>query len=143
MLSGNSGTLTAESLLRQAHAGNQAALGHLLERYRNYLALLARVQIGRRLQGKVDPQDLVQETFLQAHRHFPTFRGTTEEELASWLREILAATFANELRRYLGTKRRDIRLERELAVEFDRSSRLMDRGLFADQSSPSQQAARH
>jgi len=143
MLSGNSGTLTAESLLRQAHAGDQAALGRLLERYRNYLALLARVQIGRRLQGKADPQDLVQETFLQAHRHFPTFRGTTEEELAGWLREILAATFANELRRYLGTKRRDIRLERELAVEFDRSSRLMDRGLFADQSSPSQQAARH
>src|SRR5262249_37141120 len=90
----------------------------------------------------VDAQDLVQETFLQAHRHFERFRGETEQELAGWLREILAATFANELRRYLGTRRRDARLERELAVEFDRSSRLMDRGLFADQSSPSQQGAR-
>jgi RNA polymerase sigma-70 factor (ECF subfamily) len=131
-----------ERLLQQARAGEEAALGQLLERYRNYLALLARLQIGRRLQAKVDAQDLVQEVFLQAHRHLAVFRGTTEAELTSWLREILATVLANELRRYLRTKRRDVNLERDLTAELEHSSRLIDRGLFAKQSSPSQQAAR-
>ncbi len=66
-----------ETLLRQARTGDGAALGELLELYENYLRLLARLQIGRRLQSKVDPADLVQETFLEAHRHFALFRGTT------------------------------------------------------------------
>src|SRR5262249_25632744 len=42
-----------ERLLRLARAEDGAALGQLLELYRGYLALLARLQIGRRLQGKV------------------------------------------------------------------------------------------
>jgi RNA polymerase sigma-70 factor (ECF subfamily) len=131
-----------EQLLRLARAENGPALGQLLERYRRYLALLARVQIGRRLQGKVDAADLVQETFLEAHRHFGRFRGTTEAEFVNWLRQILATNLALLVRRYLGTRRRDVRLERELAWELDQSSRVLDQGLLAGSSSPSQQAAR-
>src|SRR5262249_53399207 len=52
--------------------------------------MLARLQIGRRLQGKVDASDLVQEAFLEAYRDFGQFRRTTEQELAGWLRRILA-----------------------------------------------------
>ena len=48
-----------EELLRQARAGSRTALGQLLTRYSAYLALLARLQIGRKLQGKADPADLV------------------------------------------------------------------------------------
>ena len=59
-----------EQLLALAQAGDGQARGLLLETYRNYLALLARHQIGRRLQGKVDPSDLVQEAFMEAHRDF-------------------------------------------------------------------------
>jgi RNA polymerase sigma-70 factor (ECF subfamily) len=129
-------------LLRQAQAGDGPALGQLLALYENYLLLLARLQIGRRLQSKVDAADLVQETFLEAHRHFAQFRGTTEEELVSWLRQILAANLANLVRRYCGTRRRDIRLERELAAELDQSSRLLDHALVAPGSTPSQQAVR-
>jgi RNA polymerase sigma-70 factor (ECF subfamily) len=131
-----------EELLRQARGGDGQALGRLLELYRQYLALLARLQIGRRLQGKVDPADLVQETFLEAHRSFGRFQGTSEGELVSWLRQILAGNLADLVRRYLGTRRRDVRLEEELAVEIDESSRVLDRALVARQSSPSQQAAR-
>jgi RNA polymerase sigma-70 factor (ECF subfamily) len=131
-----------ERLLFLARGGDVAALGRLLERYRGYLALLARLQIGRRLQGKVDAADLVQETFLKAARDFATFRGQDEEALAGWLREILACSVANLVRHYLGTRRRDQRLERELAEELDRSSRALDGGLLARGSSPSQQAAR-
>jgi RNA polymerase sigma-70 factor (ECF subfamily) len=131
-----------EHLLRLARAGSGAALGQLLELYRGYLALLARVQIGRRLQGKVDAADLVQETFLQAHRNFAQFQGSSEGELVSWLRQILASRLAELLRRYYGTRRRDVRMERELAGELDQSSRVLDQGLVAPQSTPSQEASR-
>jgi RNA polymerase sigma-70 factor (ECF subfamily) len=129
-------------LLTLARAGNRPALGQLLDRYRSYLMLLARLQIDRRLQGKVEAADLVQETFLEAHRDFAQFRGTTEKELAAWLRQILVSNLANLVRRYRGTQRRDVRLERQLAVELDQSSRMLDVGLVARQSSPSQQASR-
>src|SRR4051794_17200160 len=131
-----------EVMLQQARDGDPAALGPLLELYRRYLTLLARVQIGQRLQGKVDEEDLVQETFLEAHRNFPRFQGTSEGQLVCWLRQILATKLATLLRHYLGTQGRDVRLEREIEDAFDRSSILLDRGLVAVQSSPSQQAAR-
>ena len=131
-----------EPLLAAARA-DPAALGRLLEQYRNYLRLLARVELGRRLQGKVDASDVVQDAFLDAHRYFPNFRGTVEAQFVGWLREILAGTLANLVRRYVGTQARDVRLEREIAAGLDRSSVLLDRGLVAGGSSPSEQAARH
>jgi len=130
-----------EKLLQRARTGSGPALGELLERYHGYLTLLARVQIGRRLQGKVDAMDLVQETFLGVHQHFALFRGNTEAEFVTWLRRILASKLADVLRRYCGT-RRDVRLERKLTDELDQSSRVLGQVLMAAQSSPSQQAAR-
>jgi RNA polymerase sigma-70 factor (ECF subfamily) len=129
-------------LLRQARGGDDAALGLLLERYRAYLTLLARLQIGRLLQGKADPADMVQETFLEAAGHFALFRGETEAELTAWLRQILAGCLAHLARRYFGTEARDVRLERLLGDELDQSSRAIDCGLIAEQSSPSQSASR-
>jgi RNA polymerase sigma-70 factor (ECF subfamily) len=129
-------------LLRQARDANGPALGQLLELYRNYLTLLVRLQIGRKLQGKVDAADLVQETFLKAHKDFPRFRGQTEQELAAWLRQILATTVAMLVRHYTGTQRRDLRMERELAADIDHSSRILCNNFVAPGSSPSQHAAR-
>src|SRR5947209_8488726 len=118
----NSGPVV-ESLLPLARAGHADALGQLLESYRNYLELLARLQIGRRLQSKVDAADLVQETFLDAHATFADFRGVTERELVGWLRRVLAFNLASLVRRYYGTGRRNVTLEQELAHELDESSR--------------------
>ncbi len=92
-----------EEALARARAGEEGALGQLLERYRPYLVLLARLQIGRRLQGKADPDDLVQETFLEAARHFGQFRGETEPDLAAWLRQVLAGCLSHLVRHYCGT----------------------------------------
>ncbi len=131
-----------EALLGAARAQDAAALGKLLEGYRPYIKLLARLGINHRLQGKLDASDLVQETFMEAHRDFPQFQGTTEAELLAWLRQILISNLANQARRYLGTRGRDVRLERELAIEVDVSSRLLERGLLARDTSPSLQAAR-
>ena len=131
-----------EHLLPLARNGDNDALGLLLEMYRSYLTLLARYQIGRRLQGKVDAADVVQETFLEAHRDFGQFRGTTEAELTSWLRQVLARNLANLIEHYYGAQRRDVRLERALSDELDQSSRALDRALAARQSSPSDRASR-
>jgi RNA polymerase sigma-70 factor (ECF subfamily) len=128
----------AERLLQEARAGDDATLGRLLERYRRYLALLARVQIARRLQGKVDASDVVQETFLDAYRGFDRFRGTTEPEFAFWLRQILAAKMADQFRRYLAAQGRDVRLEQQITAGLDQSSAQLERGLVAPGSSPSQ-----
>lgn len=130
-----------QTLLHQARAGDSEALGRLLDLYRQYLRLLARMQISRRLQGKLDPSDLVQEAFLDAHRHFADFRGTSESQLLRWLRRILAAKIADQWRRYLGAKQRDLRQEQAIAADLDRSSALLGGGLAASIASPSQQAS--
>src|SRR5262245_28943241 len=92
-------------LLQAARSGDQAALGRLVELYRNYLRLLARLQVGRRLQGKTDPSDLVQEAFLVAQRNFEQFRGNPKGELVDWPRRILALKLVDLARRYLGSRR--------------------------------------
>ncbi|HTW93242.1 MAG TPA: sigma-70 family RNA polymerase sigma factor [Tepidisphaeraceae bacterium] len=131
-----------QTMLARARQGDGSATGRLLERYSRYLTLLARLQIGRRLQGKVDPADIVQETFLEATRQMENFRGNSEGELLAWLRRILAGQIALTVRRYMGTRGRDVKLERELVMQLDQSSVMLDRGLVASYSTPSQHAAR-
>ena len=132
----------AQPLLDQAKTGNELALGKLFETYSNYLTLLARVQIGRRLQGKADAADVVQECFMEAHRQFPNFRGTSEPELTAWLRRLLAGQIALLIRQYLGTKARDVRLEQNLYAEVDQSFQAMDASLAASITTPSMRASR-
>jgi RNA polymerase sigma-70 factor, ECF subfamily len=131
-----------ELLLVLAKEGDGDSLGRLLERYRNYLILMARMQVGRTLQGKFDAEDVLQDTALAAHRSIGRFRGRSEQEFQAWLLRILASVLANLVRRFRGTKRRDPRLERGLAEDLDRSSRALEHGLVAAHSSPSQQASR-
>ena len=131
-----------ELLLNRARAGDREALGKLLDRFRSYLRLLARHQLKKRLREKLDASDLIQETFLEAQRDFGQFRGSSEAELAAWLRQILAHNLANQIERYYGAKGRDVRLERELSVRLARSSAALERGLVARQLTPSQWAAR-
>lgn len=134
--------MEAEERIARAKTGDAEALGQLLHAYGTYLLLLARMAIGRRLQGKLDPHDLVQETFLEAHRHFPRFQGDDEPQLVAWLRQIMAAKVANLVRHYFGTQGRDVRLEQDLVIELNNSSRLFARELVASLTSPSQQAAK-
>ncbi len=133
-----SGSPTLGELIELARGGNQSALGQLLELSRNYLKLLARLQIDQQLQGKADPSDVVQETFMEALRDFNQFRGCCEKEWLGWLRQVLVSNLANLVRRYRGTKSRDIRLERKMAVQVDQSSQVLERGLQAPVGTPSE-----
>jgi RNA polymerase sigma-70 factor (ECF subfamily) len=129
-------------LLRLARQGDSRALGALFELYDGYLTLLARLRLGGRLVGKVDASDVVQETFLQAHRAFAHFRGSSEGEVVQWLRQILVSRLAKQVRRYHETERRNVGLERSLGARLDGSSSAMGSALAAAGSSPSQKASR-
>jgi RNA polymerase sigma-70 factor (ECF subfamily) len=115
----------------------------VLERYRSWLGLLARLQVEPRLRAKFDPSDIVQQTMLEAVRGWPKFRGSTEGELTAWLRQILAHVLLHEIRRYGGAQRRDVGREVSLEQALAESSRRLGNALAAPGSSPSEQAGRH
>jgi RNA polymerase sigma-70 factor, ECF subfamily len=132
-----------EMLLNLAKAGSGQALSRLLERHRGALEVQARLQVGRRLRAKLDIEDLMQELSLEAHRDIAHFRGHSEGEFVCWLRKVFATILSNQVRRYLGTRRRDLRRERRISVRRDDTSMAaIDQRLIAPQSSPSQQASR-
>jgi RNA polymerase sigma-70 factor (ECF subfamily) len=112
-----------------------------LEEYRDYLRLLARAQLGPRLQAKLEASDVAQQAILQAHGARGQFRGTTEAERLAWLRAILANVLAAAARRF-EARARDTARERSLEGGLELSSSRLECLLAADQTSPSQRAAR-
>jgi len=112
-----------------------------LEGYRDYLRALARAQLGAGLRGKLDASDLVQQTILLAHARRSQFRGATEAEWRGWLRTILANALSAAAREF-ETAARDLRRERSLEAALEESSAGLEGLLAADQSSPSEGAAR-
>jgi len=113
-----------------------------LERFRSYLLLLARLQLGGRRPARLDASDLVQQTLLEAHRDAARFRGAGDAERAAWLRRALARNLA-DADKALHRQRRDVARERSLEAALEDSSAQLGGWLAADQSSPSAQAARH
>ena len=79
-------------------------------RFRNYLKLLAELEMGSELAPRLDPSDLVQETLLKAYRSRDQFRGASDEAYLAWLRVILSNTLGTALRHH-HRNRRDLRRE--------------------------------
>ncbi len=88
---------------------------HVLGKYRDWLGVLARMQVRDKYRAKFDPSDVVQQTLLEAVRAWPQFRGRSDGELAAWLRQILARVLAHEFRRFGAVKARD--LAREVSLD--------------------------
>jgi RNA polymerase sigma-70 factor (ECF subfamily) len=130
-----------EQLLERARAGDEAALGQLLELYRNYLRLVARALIGQALRVRLDASDLVQETFLKAAREFGQFLGSNKPELTAWLRQILVNTLANQVKHHR-RQARDYQRQKSLEAMLDRSSEAVQQALAAPSHSPSNHAVR-
>jgi RNA polymerase sigma-70 factor (ECF subfamily) len=116
--------------------------GTLLEGFREYLLLLARLQLDPRLQGKVDLSGVVQQTLFEAHRAMDRFGQMDREQQAAWLRKALACNLADEVRK-LGTAMRDVDRERSLEAAVEESSARLENWLATDRSSPSQRAEKN
>lgn len=132
-----------QSLLEGARHGDTQALGQLLARYRAYVVFLARSQLHRQMQAKADPSDVAQEVCLAAHDGIAKFHGQTSEEFAAWLRGILTNVLAMHFRRFMGTQKRDPRLEQTLDQRLSDASGFLHSGLAADVTSPSQRCVRN
>ena len=130
-------------LIADARSGDQEALGELLDSYRKFVKFLARSGLHHHLQGKADPSDLAQEVCIAAHGNMADFRGQTPEEFAGWLRGILSNVLAMHLRKYLGTQKRDPRLEQNLNASLVNASGFLQSKIAADVTSPSQHVARN
>src|SRR2546428_4999169 len=91
-----------------------------LERFREYLRLLARLQLDRRLQGKIDLSGVVQQTLLEAHQALEQLRAMDDGRQAAWLRRAPANNLTDEERR-LGGASRHILLEGALVAALESS----------------------
>jgi RNA polymerase sigma-70 factor (ECF subfamily) len=109
--------ISVESGIGAARSGSRDALGQILEVYRPYLSKIARSELGDDLEAKQSSSDLVQETFLKAHRDFEQFDGRSASELRAWLRQILQNSLGHLARTYRRTAKRDI--SREFSIHQD------------------------
>ena len=140
-----SGTESSESkptpsASEQSENGN--GFGDRIDDFRSYLNLLARMQLDRRLQSKLDSSDIVQQTMLQAHRARENFRGSSDKQLAAWLRQILARNVYHATRDFQRDKR-DVRNERSIENAMDNSAARVEAWLQADQTSPDAKAVKN
>ena len=139
------GRWDSKHLLAGARAGDADCLGWLLEIYRNHLYLLASAQLNARLRGRVNPSDLVQETFLRASRHFGEFCGSSEQEWLGWLRTILRRSVLKMIHRQVVARKRSVLREvslQELAIRSGPESSGSASLIVSRGSSPSTQTRR-
>ncbi|HLJ95664.1 MAG TPA: sigma-70 family RNA polymerase sigma factor [Gemmataceae bacterium] len=98
---------TDEDLLRRASHGDEAALAALFGRYRKRLRQMVRLRLDRRLQGRVDPSDVLQEAYLDVAQQLPHYLKKPEMSFFLWLRVVTGQRLMRVHRQHLGAALRD------------------------------------
>jgi RNA polymerase sigma-70 factor, ECF subfamily len=101
-------------LLLLAAAGDQPALSELFSRYRDRLKRMVHLRLSRRLQGRVDDSDVLQESYLDIARRLPEYVRDPKLPFFLWLRHMTGLKLIEFHRRHLGTQARDA--EREISL---------------------------
>jgi RNA polymerase sigma-70 factor (ECF subfamily) len=100
-----------ELLLERARGGDGAALAELFECYRGRLEQMVRLRMDRRLQGRLDPGDVLQEAYLDVARRFHEYAADPAIPFFLWLRLLTGQRLIDLHRQHLGAKMRDAGLE--------------------------------
>ena len=96
-----------DELLALAKAGDQAAMAALFDQYRKRLRQMVRLRLDRRLQGRVDPSDVLQEAYLDASQKLPAYSGKDDLPFFLWLRLVVGQKLIDLHRHHLGVQMRD------------------------------------
>jgi RNA polymerase sigma-70 factor (ECF subfamily) len=134
----------SSDLLQRAAAGDPAARNALFARHTERLQRMVRLRLSRRLQGRVDEGDVVQEALLEAARKLNDYLQRPEAPFFLWLRQLTGLKLAELHRHHLGTQMRDA--DREVSIyrgalpEVDSVS--LAAHLLGTLTSPSQAAVR-
>jgi RNA polymerase sigma-70 factor (ECF subfamily) len=133
-----------KDLLKRACQGDGRALGELLTRHRDRLRLMVRLRMDRRLQGRIDPSDVIQEACLEAVERFPDYVAEPTMPFFLWLRFLTAQRLLVLQRRHLAAKSRDAGREVSLyrGALPEASSAVLAAQLVGHRTSPSQAAIR-
>jgi RNA polymerase sigma-70 factor, ECF subfamily len=94
-------------LLQRAASGDEAALRELFSRHRDRLKRMVHLRLNRRLHGRVDDSDVLQEACLDAARRLPEYAANPGLPFYLWLRHLTGLKLAEVHRRHLGTQLRD------------------------------------
>ena len=131
--------------MASAAAGDAAAMGELFVRHRQRLRAMLQVRLDRRLQGRVDPSDVLQETFAEAYQRLAEYARQPSMPFFLWLRFLTVQQLLQHHRRHLGTQKR--RADQELAAlgpaGSDASAMTLAEQVVGTMTSPSRAAARH
>ena len=104
-----------EELARRATAGDEDAERELVARHTPRLRALAERRLRGMVRRKLGASDVMQEAWLTAHVRLADFEDRGEGSFGRWLRQILDHKIRDELRRHLGTAKRDVRNEQSHA----------------------------
>src|SRR5215471_6622343 len=131
-------------LLRQATAGDQQALAALFARYCDRLRKTVRLRLDRRLSGRIDTSDVLQDVYLDVARRFPEYADSPTVPFYIWLRSLTGQRLVDLHRRHLGAQMRDAGQEVSLCRGAlpAASSAALAQQLLAGLTSPTQAAIR-
>ncbi len=113
---------------------------HPLTRYREYLLLLARAQLGPGLGEELDASAVVREVLRRAGQAVGQLGGRTEQELAAWLRTLLTDALTNAARA-AGRQGGEAEVSPDQALEY--SSARLEEWLADARLSPAEAAGRN
>lgn len=136
---------TAEAdLLLRARGGEQQALAELFARYRDRLRRMVRLRLDRRMLGRVDASDVLQDAYLDVARRFGEYAAAPAVPFYLWLRALTGQRLIDLHRRHLGAQMRDAGQEVSLyrGALPAASSVSLAQHLLAGLTSPTQAAVR-